>query len=132
MKNSELWKSYSDYTGLVSKNIRWIIGMMFGWALFKMKGQSGLILPLLLCVILLLDFMQYIISAVIMRFWIKKKEEEKWKKYGSIEKHKNGKEIDYEKPQWDRLPSIYLLDTKNHPFFRGILLFFLYNIRGIF
>ena len=100
MKNSELWKSYSDYTGLVSKNIRWIIGMMFGWALFKMEGGSSIKLFSLLLAILFLDFVQYFISALIIKFWTERREEENWQKHGSIEKYKNRKEIDYEKPRW--------------------------------
>lgn len=122
MKNRDLWEGYTAATKQTSSNIRWLVGGMFSWVLFK--GNPATTLVFLLYLILLLDILQYFIDSLILKFWTQKKEKENYKKHNSITKDKEGNEIEYEKPRWMDRPSFILWILKNILFLTTAAYFF--------
>ena len=96
MKNKQLWKSYSDYTEKTSYLVRWFSSILFGFVYFE-TGEFNLTLAFI-SLIFIIDFFQYLVSAIIYRIFTRSKEKMFYKEHGSIEKDKEGNDLDYEAP----------------------------------
>jgi hypothetical protein len=98
MKNEKLWAPYVDYTKALSEIAR---KLGFGAAaicwFFKSADNtfpSHIKISLVFVVLyFMLDMMQYLIAAVLLRIWIRREEKKKWAEKQTIEG-------DYEKPAW--------------------------------
>ena len=76
--------------------------MLLASVLYKIESISSFVLVLLglLFAVLIVDIVQYGVSAWMVKRWTENEEQKNWKKYGSIDKDGDGKEIDYNKPRW--------------------------------
>ena len=103
MKNSDLWKSYADYTNNLSENAR-KLGFAAAAICWFFKDQQdrfpNLILVALGATVLffLADILQYLLGALFVRVWTRHHEVKKYKATKSIEG-------EYDKPAWLDYPS---------------------------
>ena len=73
--------------------------------------------------VFIIDILQYVISAHIIKEWTEKEEKKYWEKYRSIEECGDGKQIDYKKPKnLDRIV-YWLWRAKIILFLSAIILF---------
>lgn len=103
MKNADLWQSYKEYTETLSTNAR-TLGFAAAGVCWLFKSEDGVfprqvLLALVFAVLFFLsDMLQFLIAALCLRVWTRRKEKEFWKLHGTIDK-------DYHKPAWLDAPA---------------------------
>jgi hypothetical protein len=110
MTNQEVWTQYKDYSQTTSDIARKIAfaGIAICW-LFRDKNNDFPSLVMIALVFLLLfflsDLLQYLITALLLRRWIRKEEIKMWENVGVIEG-------DYNKPTWIDTPTFSFFVSK--------------------
>ena len=101
MKNRDIWESYVDYTRQASSNVRWLTGMLLASILYKIEDISLSLLYLigLLFAVLIVDILQYGSSALLLKQWTEREEEKNLEEHDSIDKNKDGEDLEYKKPR---------------------------------
>lgn len=103
MKNEELWNQYKEYTQELTVNCRKLGFASAGicW-LFKTETytfSTSIIYALGFTVaFFMLDILQYISAALIIRFWTRSKEKKMWEQEKTLEG-------EYNKPAWLDYPT---------------------------
>lgn len=110
MTNKEVWDQYKEYSQSTSEISRKIAfaGIAICW-LFRDKNNDFPTLVMYSLIFLLiyffLDLMQYLISALLLKKWIRKEEIKMWEYIGKIEGN-------YNKPIWIDIPAFSLFISK--------------------
>lgn len=110
MTNQEIWTQYKEYSQTVSDIARRFAfaGIAICW-LFKdsdTKFPAIVFSALLFFVIFfIIDLLQYLISTILLRFWMRKQEIKKWEITGKIEGN-------YHKPNWIDKPAFSFFTLK--------------------
>lgn len=90
MNNTEAWKPYVDYTQAASSNCRNLAfaGIAMGWAFRLPNNQMPTAVSvafLLLATFFLLDVLQYVVAAFVLRRWVEGRQDELLKMNDTIE-----------------------------------------------
>lgn len=121
MTNQDVWNQYKEYSQSTSE-----IARKFGFAgiaiCWFFRTEGGLF-PILVKVSLILfllffffDFLQYFISTILLKRWIRDKEIKMWEQTGSIDG-------DYQKPTYIDFPAFILFITKTIVLLIAFLIF---------
>ena len=110
MTNKDVWNQYKEYSQTTSEIARKFAfaGIAICWffktddSLFPESVKISLLLFLLFFFI---DFLQYLISTFLLKFWIRKNEIKIWEETGNIEGN-------YQKPSYIDLPAFILFVLK--------------------
>lgn len=110
MRNEDLWKQYHEYTKDLTDNCRKLgfAAAALCW-LFKIPPNifpKPIVIALGFTVAFFIaDILQYLLSALIIRFWTRSQEKAVWKEKQTID-------VDYQKPAWLDYPAFVLWWTK--------------------
>lgn len=110
MTNQEVWDQYKDYSQTTSDIARKIVfaGIAVCW-LFREPNNNfpELVISslILLITFFFFDLMQYLLSTLLLKGWIRNEENKKWESTRKIEG-------DYQKPTWIDTPAFILFILK--------------------
>jgi hypothetical protein len=121
MTNKDVWNQYKEYSQTTSEIARKFAfaGIAICWffktddGIFPESVKFSLLLFLLFFFI---DFLQYLISTFLLKFWIRKNEIKIWEETGNIEG-------DYQKPSYIDTPAFILFVLKIIILFVSFLIF---------
>ena len=117
MKNEELWNQYKEYTQELTTNCRKLGFASAGicW-FFKTEAYTfptAIVYALAFTVaFFMLDILQYVTAAVLLRLWTRSQEIRMWEEHETIEG-------EYNKPAWLDYPSFTMWCLKIASLFLG-------------
>lgn len=121
MTNQDVWNQYKEYSQSTSEIARKFAfaGIAICW-FFRTEGGSFPILVKASLILFLLffffDFLQYFISTILLKRWIRDKEIKMWEQTGSIDG-------DYQKPTYIDFPAFIFFITKTIVLLIAFLIF---------
>jgi len=121
MTNKDVWNQYKEYSQTTSEIARKFAfaGIAICWFFKTDDGLFPELVKISLLLFLLfffIDFLQYLISTFLLKFWIRKNEIKIWEETGNIEG-------DYQKPSYIDMPAFILFVLKIIILFISFLIF---------